>query len=361
LKFELLIDSGNFWERLREDIDSARRKIYVQTLSFEGDSVGLDLAGAMTASYAPDKRIIVDCYTKYVISDRFLYTPRNLLDPNLRREDKETARMIAALQTDGTRVKFVNPVGPLFTRFAYRNHKKIIVVDDQISYIGGINFSEHNFAWHDMMLRIEDDRVALFLAGDFLATWEERDFAGRGRFGSIELLSLDGRTNAAGFAPLFDLIDKARDTIYVQSPYLTFPFSHRLRDAVARGVQVLVVTPEQNNKKALADYIVWEAARSGFDLRLYSDRMTHLKAMLIDNSRLIVGSSNFDYFSYRFEQETMAIVTDPAVIADFSARVIEADNAFCRPADLPQGNLRGRISTLQLRAAGQISSWFEGR
>jgi cardiolipin synthase len=358
VQIELLIDSEEFWARLKADIAAARRRVYVQTLSFEGDTVGMKLAEAMIASPAADKRIIVDYYTKYVLSDKFLYGPRNIFDADLRRENKATADMIADLNARGVAVRFVNPVGPLLCRFASRNHKKIIVIDDRIGYIGGVNFSDHNFHWHDMMLRFDHAPAIDYLAGDFLVSWEGRHFGGAAEFGPIRLLSLDGRGNREGFAPVFELIDGATESIYVQSPYLSFPFCDRLRHARKRGVAVTVVTPQENNKKPMEAYIRWEAARSGFDLWLYPGRMTHLKAMLIDGRRLIAGSSNFDYFSYRFEQETMAIIDDPVLIAAFVSRVVEADQAVSRRVESHTAPRTGYLRRLQMLSLGHVSGWF---
>jgi cardiolipin synthase len=359
--FELLVDSDRFWNRLKADIASASRNVYIQTLSFEGDRVGKTLADEMLASPAPDKRIIVDHYTNYILSDKFLYSPKNWFDTDLRREVQATHDMIAGLRADGTRVRFVNPFGFMFRHLPSRNHKKIIVVDDRISYIGGINFSDHNFQWHDMMLRIDDEQVADYLRKDFLTSWEGRHFGGRRQFDRIELFAFDGKTNERAFEPILDFIDDAEKTIYVQSPYLCHPFIDHLRQAVGRGVAVTLVSPEKNNKKALRGYIRYEAARSGFDLRLYERGMTHLKAMLIDDRRLIIGSSNFDYFSYRFEQETVAVITDDDIIAAFIENVVNFDEGCCRKIDRPRKTPSGYLRYLEVHAVAALAGWFNGR
>jgi len=245
-------------------------------------------------------------------------------------------------------------LGPLFVKMPLRNHKKILVIDDHISYIGGINFSDHNFAWHDIMLRIEGSDISSFLAEDFLASWEGRRFSGQRRFKDIELFSFDGVNNREAFQPIWDLIDGAEDSIYVQSPYLSHPFTDRLRDAVGRGIEVTVVTPEKNNKKPMDSYSRWEAARSGFDLRLYQKGMTHLKAMLIDEKYLIIGSCNFDYFSYHFEEETVAVVTNPEIIGQFINKIINHDDQYCIRVTNPEKLLSGRLISLQIKALGRL-------
>ncbi len=88
-----------------------------------------------------------------------------------------------------------------------------------------------------------------------------------------------------------------------------------------------IVTPEQNNWSYFAKYARVESARSQIDLRLYPGRMSHLKAMLIDDEFLIAGSSNFDYLSYRLYQEVVGVITAPEVIAQFRERVMLPDLA----------------------------------
>jgi cardiolipin synthase len=355
---DLLVDSSAFWKRLQADIAAATKRVYIQTLSFEGDRAGRLLADGVSASAAPDKRIIVDNYTKYVISDKFRYSPRNWFDRELKAEHRATMQMMTDLRSEGTRVKFVNPVGPFFLRMPARNHKKIIVIDDDIGYIGGINFSDHNFSWHDMMLRIENREIVDFLAGDFLSSWEGKRFSGRFRAGELELFSFDGWSNRAAFDPILNLIRSAESSIYVQSPYLSSPFTDAMRHAADRGVTVTVVTPDDNNKGPMRDYIHWEAARSGFDLHLYQNGMTHLKAMLIDDAYLIVGSCNFDYFSYCFEEETMAVISDRELIAEFKDRIVDRDYKACQEANLNGAHLRGSICNFQISSLARLLRLF---
>ena len=106
----------------------------------------------------------------------------------------------------------------------------------------------------------------------------------------------------------------------VQSAYLTFPFFDYLAEAAGRGVAVTLVTPKDNNKPRFSAYTEWAAARAGAAVRLYDGRMSHIKAMLVDDEALVVGSSNFDYLSFHTQQEVLAIVRSPEVIAQVQAR-----------------------------------------
>src|SRR6266849_5933368 len=339
MSFELLIDFSEFWSRLSADIRSAVESVFVQTFAFEGDEVGKQLSTALLSSGAPDRRVLADSFTRIVLSDRFRYSPANFFDRELRREARATAAMFREIKCAGVELKFTNAYGVTPRRLLSRNHKKLIVIDDATAYFGGINFSEHNAAWHDLMLRTDDADAVAFLREDFLSTWAGRDQIARGEFAGIELFTLDGRANRLVFQRVLDLIDAARQTIFVESPYITFPFYERLREAARRGVDVKIVTPEQNNWSYFAKYARVESARSQIDLRLYQGGMSHLKAMLIDNEFLIAGSSNFDYLSYRLYQEVIGVITAPEAIAQFRERVMLPDLARARGVECTASKL----------------------
>ena len=337
MSIELLVDFKEFWPRLRADIQSARQSVLVQTFALEGDRVGQQLAAALLGSPANDKRILADSFTRLVLSDRFRYWPANFFDPELKHEARETAAMMSRLGSLGVKIRFTNPYGAAPRRLLSRNHKKLIVLDDRVAYFGGINFSEHNADWHDMMFRIEEPDPVAFLHKDFTETWEGRNPRLEQQFEGIEILTADGRSNRAAFQRVIDLINGAQRSIVVESPYITFPFYERLRAAARRNVPVTIVTPAENYWRLFANYARLESARSEIDLRLFKGGMSHLKAMLIDDKYLIAGSSNFDYLSYRIHQELIAIITQPSVIADFRERVVMADLANSKPVPCDAG------------------------
>lgn len=337
MNIELLVDFKEFWPRLCADLQTARKSVFVQTFAFEGDSVGKDLAAALLNSPAEEKRILADSFTRVVLSDRFRYWPANYFDGGLNGEARETAAMISRLKSTGVEIRYTNPYGVRPRKLLSRNHKKLIVIDEQVAYVGGINFSEHNASWHDMMVRIEDSEAVRFLRRDFLETWNGRDRGHQEKFDDLEIISADGRNNRAAFQRVVDLIDSAQRSIFVESPYITFPFYERLRAATRRDVTVTIITPAANNWRLFANYARLESARSEIDLRLFKGGMSHLKAMLIDDEYLIAGSSNFDYLSYRIHQELIAVITAPEAIADFRERVILSDLANSRPVECKAG------------------------
>ena len=324
---QILVDREAFWPRLANDIANATHSVQLQTLSMEGDRAGAGLGTALLGCAAPDRRLSVDSFTRYVLSGRCVYSPAGLFDARVRAEAMRTRALFRRLRAGGVGVRWSSPVGPLLLRLPARNHKKSVVIDSRIAYIGGFNFSDHNFAWHDLMLRWEDPAAAAFLAEDLDATWHGRAERRYGEFDGIELHILDGRSNAIAFDRIFQLVGSARRDIVIHSPYLTFPFCDHLRRSRRRGVAITVISPDVNTVSGMRRYILWEAARSGFDVRFFP-RMTHVKAMLIDDRWLILGSSNFDYLSFRAHQEIVAIVRDPATIASFHT-VLESDLSLC--------------------------------
>src|SRR5947199_5163844 len=135
---ELLVNFEEFWARLSQDIAFANDSVLIQTFAFEGDSVGQRLTDALLASPAKDKRILADSFTRVVLSDRFRYSPANWLDRGLKAEARQTAALWSQLKSAAVAIKFTNPFGLSLRRLLSRNHKKLLVIDGCIAYLGGI-------------------------------------------------------------------------------------------------------------------------------------------------------------------------------------------------------------------------------
>jgi cardiolipin synthase len=196
------------------------------------------------------------------INDNFLHNPKHWFDRETWGERDETLAMLKGLEEEGIGVKLTNPSGPIVVKFPKRNHKKIIVIDDRIAYIGGINFTEHNFEWHDMMLRIEDPELTRFLKSDFLATWDGVHSNTSRKFDDLEIYRLDGATNRKGLQPIIDMIGSARESIHIISPYIAFPFYEPLRKAIANGAEVVLIAPDNNNWSTMREYMIWESVNA---------------------------------------------------------------------------------------------------
>jgi cardiolipin synthase len=282
--------------------------------------------------------VLVDAYSRVVVSDRWVAWPG--AGPELRREARATDAMFRGLVAGGTGVKVTNPFAPLLGNYPARNHKKLIVADD-VAYVGGINFSDHNFAWRDFMVRIQGQKAADFLAADFAATWAGAPRPASEQLDGLRLISLAGRSNHDFFTEAEAMIGAARREIVVMSAYLTFPFTAPLAAAARRGVVVKLITPWSNNKPLVRDYLLSAAETSGFDVRVLPDM------------------SHFDFVGHEAEEELVAVIESEALIEDFRRQVIEpavADSVALGARRV--GSLRGltahgvlKLAQLAARAA----------
>jgi len=357
---QLKVDSTEFWTSLKQDIAEAQDYVYVQTLSFEGDRAGKGLTEALLSTTAADKRITVDSFSKVIINDKFIQAPTHIFDRELHQEVADTAQMMEDLAAGEVQVKYTNPVGLFFHKILARNHKKLIVIDDRITYIGGINFSEHNFEWHDLMIRLDDPTIAQFAKQDFLNTWSAKDSAGIHKFNLADFYMFDGRHNQPIWDEVFKLLDKAETEITIQSPYFSFPFYEKIGSLTKKGVKVTYITPESNNRKILDGYNRWECQQHNIDLRLYQGRMTHLKSILIDDKYLLLGSANFDFVSYYFDAEIVAVIQDPEVIAEFKRRIVDVDlqNTISHEEKVP--DWKGKSIKFVLKRILQLAHILDG-
>jgi phosphatidylserine/phosphatidylglycerophosphate/cardiolipin synthase-like enzyme len=199
------------------------------------------------------------------------------------------------------------------------------------------------------MIRIEASDVATFLRADFEATWQGAPFNARARFAGLDLYNLSGHGNEAMTEPTLNVIRNARRSILAITPYLTFPFTDAMAEARRNGATVTVLSPAINNRVSLRRYVHRLARQHDFELRHYLGRMSHLKAMLIDDSIVIAGSTNFDWPTYHVLAETIAMIDDSDFLAQFKRRVVTPDLAASIPAPRDDHDLAGWYGELQHR------------
>jgi cardiolipin synthase len=324
---KLLLEATEFVESLTQDVQMAKSSVYAQTLSFEADAGGNCLADLFFSHSGIERHLIIDSYTQHIINDRYLFSPSALFDRELQSEARGTRQLIDKLRSSGVGVKWVNPMGLGMRKISARNHKKIIGVDHTAAYIGGINFSQHNFDWHDLMIRFDEPEIVEFLKDDFFQTWKGNNQGVVREFSDVTISLLDGSQSELYSEPVLELLRSAKKSIFVESPYLSAPYYNVLGEMSKKGVMVTVLAPASNNWGLYDAYTRWEVERNQLQLRYYPNRMSHLKAILVDEKSLVVGSSNFDFFSYHLHQELMAIIREPAIVADFLRRVAKPDLA----------------------------------
>ncbi len=346
MKTQLLVDNDAFWKTLEQDILSAHKRVLIKILTFEGDETGLKLARALMESRAKEKKVLVDSYSLWALSDHILFAPHNWFRPSLWRERRSTVKMFQTLRKRGIDVKIVHPPSFDPVRLAHRDHKKLVCVDDAITYIGGFNFSDHNFAWHDMMVRFENHEINRFFAEDFYASWEGENRIHTFICEHFHIIVLDGVTNEKHVQPIFEVIESARESIYIVNPYITDPFLNAFLSKAHDGVHVHFLFPEKNNRSFLTDYLFYHVSSNGRGSNVIIHtfpRMIHMKAFCIDRRVLVFGSANFDFTTYRIQPEYLVITDDTSLVQTFLQRVWEADLEQAKQFEAIESSYRGKI------------------
>ena len=317
-----LLTNLEFTDDLTHALSTAKRRVLIQVMTFDGDASGLAVATLLAdaASRGVDVRLLVDCYALRYVSDRLAK------NPEVQQEAAETAAMFERLRAQGVAVTFTQPWGPMLLFGLSRNHKKVYVVDDH-AYLGGINISDHNFGWRDFMIRVEEAAVVEALAEDFARTEQ-------GERRPVERAIL---TNTAIEPAFNDIVTGAARSLVLASPYaLDVGIVNLLAQAEAPAKTV--VTAQSNNfrwLRAAEPYLWGRLARSGVDLRTYPD-FFHARFLLADDAKLLVGSSNFSRHSFRCNREVCLLITDTEFIAGFKARMLADVGPLARSQSPPR-------------------------
>ena len=244
-----------------------------------------------------------------------------------------------------TETLHVNLFRMFFNRIDLRQHRKIIVIDNQISYTGSMNMVDPKFfkknsnvgEWIDIMVRINGP-VSAVLNGLHAWDWEiETAVKLPLKEPDCPLLPLEQNNSHAvqilATGPCFpdDLmaqslaiaIFSARKSIVITSPYFvpSHNIAEALRIAALRGVEVSIILPKENDS-----LMVHWASRTFFDdllaagVKIYNFNkgLLHTKSMLIDNRLALVGTVNMDMRSFLLNFEVTMVVEDPAFANEIS-------------------------------------------
>jgi len=244
----------------------------------------------------------------------------------------------------------------------FRSHRKIVVIDGRIGYLGGMNVCDEQTIgargerpWRDTQLRIAGEAVR-WLQRSFLENWQFsysyplRDlsayFPSQPR-GDHWLQIVRGGPDRAIF-PIheffFTAIAGADSRIWITCPYLVPDEATLLaiRSAAHRGVDVRLLVPVRGDSRLVAAavrsyYDEWLAA--GARVFEYLPAMLHAKTMVVDREITVVGSANVDNRSFRLNFEIIAAIYGTSA-ADRLADEFEADLACSR--EILRSHLQGR-------------------
>jgi cardiolipin synthase len=237
-----------------------------------------------------------------------------------------------------------------------RNHQKLILIDNAIVYFGSSNLTAYSHVWRDLNLRFEGEFAGVFKSV-FEKSYEVHKFYVINSFERIKPVvykhfRIIQDTPSSYFQSVrnhfLHLIRNAKSSIVLETPYFLPGFAIRraLMNAAKRGVSIKLLIPQYSDMRTvdlLRNKYLGQLHKSGIQLLFYTPNNLHAKCMLVDGQRFSVGSSNFDYRSFRYQFEIMVSGKDSEVIELLSdhLRVTETQ---CIPFDYDVWKNRGNIT-----------------
>ena len=313
-QIDIMTDGYAFFPELLKDIAQAKHHIHIDMYIIEDDALGYLVTDALIdkARQGVLVRVIYDDVGCWKVSHRFF--------ERMREEGIEVASYLP--------VRF-----PSFTsKVNYRNHRKLIVIDGKVGYIGGMNIAIRYVKgtgeqpWRDTMLRITGGAVYA-LQRAFLVDWYFVDrtlITDRVYYPQLSTVNnclaqvvTSGPTNPypeimQGFVRV---ILAARRYIYIETPYFlpNEPVLFALKTAAMAGVDVRILCPRRSDARftdwASRSYLR-EVYEAGVQVYLYETGFLHSKMMVCDDSLTTCGSTNVDFRSFENNFEANAFIYD---------------------------------------------------
>lgn len=312
---EIITDFQTMSDRLIADIGSARQHINMLFFKFEDDEIGRRIADALIkkAEEGVQVRLIYD-------------DAGNLMVPR---------RFYKKLRKHGLQVRgFIKIFLPILSRdYNSRNHRKVVVIDGKVGYMGGMNIAQRYAEglkwgiWRDTQIRIMGPAVSE-LQTSFLTDWKftKGDTPDLGLMypynapcGNTLMQIITGgpmdKWNAMMQAYMTAIVS-ARSYAYLQSPYFIppEPIMKVLQNAALSGVDVRVMIPYRGDKGVLPPWAsrsyIKEALNAGIRMYLYRKGYMHAKTLVIDDSLVTIGSTNLDFRGFEQDFEINAFMYD---------------------------------------------------
>ena len=341
-KVTLLQDGPATYQAMFNAIRRARKNINMETYIIEDDEIGKKFAAALIEKQAQGVQVAL------------IYDSVGGLDA-----PKE---FFSNLTGNGVKVVEFNPINPLTAKRGWhvnqRDHRKLLIVDGQVAFFGGINissvYSSGSFnaaskrhadgspSWRDTHLQVDGPVVAKFQKL-FLATWEKQKgeaLPARNYFPSPapkgkEIVRAIGSSPDDAYsliyATLISAIKSAETSVHMTCGYFV-PDPHlqdALKEAAQRGVDVKLILPSSSDS-----WLVLNAGRSYYGnllrggVQIYErrDALLHAKTAVIDGVWSTIGSTNLDWRSFLHNQEVNAVILGPEFGAQMQT-MFEADLA----------------------------------
>lgn len=317
-KLHIFTTGEEKFHALKRDLRNAEKSIYLQYYIFLDDTLGHEIAGILMAKAREglDVKVMYDHVGSFSARNRFFKMMNE-----------------AGVKTH----PFFKVTFPQFAnRVNWRNHRKLVVIDGRIGYIGGMNIADrylksglNGSAWRDTHFRLEGDIVESLLFS-FVVDW---NFRNKEQLMQYEKCVPVNFTNSVGMqlvtsGPLsqwdnlalcfLKAISLATKCIYIQTPYFlpTDALQHALEAAALSKIDVRVMIPRKSDSLTLryASFsYVTQCLKAGIKVYLYNPGMLHAKAMIIDDNLVTAGSTNFDFRSFENNFECNLLIYDKEI------------------------------------------------
>ncbi|WP_106767671.1 cardiolipin synthase [Paenibacillus faecalis] len=317
---KIFTDGREKFDALFNDIEQATDFIHLQYYIIQKDKLGKQLMELLTKK------------AKEGVEVRVLYD-----ELGSRRMNK---KFLKDLRAAGGQVEafFPSKFRLINIRLNYRNHRKLVIIDGKIGYVGGFNVGDEYLGldpkfgyWRDTHLRIEGTAV-YSIQTRFILDWNQashiHDIAyfpslfphieAKGNVG-IQIVSSGPESEFEHIKNGYlKMITSARSSIYIQTPYFIPDASvlDALRVASLSGVEVNIMIPDKPDHM----FVYWaslsyigELLKVGANVYLYSNGFIHAKTLVVDEEIASVGTANIDFRSFKLNFEVNAFIYDERI------------------------------------------------
>ncbi len=326
---ELLIDGEATFDAILDAIDKAKNYVLIQFYIVRDDDLGRKVQDQLIAAVkrGVHVRFMTDAVGSYGLPSSYFETLRkagvDVADPREQR-------------------------GPNFRfQLNYRNHRKTVIVDGDVGFIGGHNIGVEYLGqsprfgrWRDTHIKMTG-HVVRQLQLIFTEDWhwarnedliDQLDWAGNESDQDMNALLVatgPGDDTETGAMMFFAAITEAKERLWIASPYFVpdIDIMTALQHAALRGVDVRILVPDVIDHRLpwLAAFAYFDEIRDcGARVFRYTDGFMHQKAFVVDDTLAAVGTTNLDNRSFRLNFEAMALFFDRRA-ADAVAAMLETD------------------------------------
>lgn len=319
-EYKLFDDPLKYFNSMLNDIDNAKQYIYLEMYRMGNDSIGMKFRDALTkkAKEGLEIKLLLDSWGTSL--------PHSFL-----RDFEKYGGSVCYFK----KIKFSFD---FFTRNHRRNHRKLLIIDDKITYTGSGNLTAYSIVWRELMIRIKEEELTRIFKRTFFESHKIHNkyilnkFAGRKTivYKDFSIIrDLPSIYRQAIKKKYEELIGKAKSEIIIETPYFLPGFKLRklMMEAAKRGVKVYVIVPEHSDVKVadlLRSKYLGILHKNNINFQFFKPSNLHAKCMMVDKQIFAIGTSNFDYRSFRYQHEIMLCGKEPSIIKDLATHIAQS-------------------------------------